>query len=312
MPSLPERPLSLDRRFVASRVLAAALPAAGLAALGIAALSLTLDDAARLAQQDGIAAHGVRAEHPRVDIERDVSFFVFRARRYDVSFEDAHGTTHAQRVREHDVSVAPLVVEGPPEVHYDPSDPSRIAIGFARQNVGAQHAAIALLGGTGALFLALAGLALALFTRGLRRARAAGLSGRPGVAEVISLERSFDSRGELTGELHLTLAPMRAAAAAAREHDTYRERARKAAHLEPSRGLSVSAATPAGDGPVFLDAACSRVLVALTPSGEPVLVRRSGHPYRLEPSEQAELIASAHQPAPSPTNRADALVGGAR
>jgi hypothetical protein len=306
MPSLPERPLSLDRRFVALRVLAATLPAAALAALGLAALSLTLDDAARLDEQDQIAAHGVRAEHPHVDIERDVSFFVFRARRYDVRFEDASGATHAQRVREHDVSVAPLVVEGPPEVHYDPSDPSRIAIGFARQNVGAQHAAIALLGVTGALFLGLAALALAFFSRGLRRARAGGLTGRAGVGEVLSLERSFDSRGELTGELHLTLAPMHASLEA---HDSYRERAGRGAHLEGSRTERSTAITPAGDEPVFLDAACTRVLVVMTRDAQPVLVRRSGHPYRLTPAEQSELTSGAHLPPAASGTRDAALVG---
>jgi hypothetical protein len=302
MPSLPERPLSLDRRFLAAHLIGACLPAAGLAALGIAALSLTLEDATRLREQDAIMAEGVRAEHARIDIERDVSFFVFRARHYDVSFEDMHGTTRAQRVREHDVSIAPLVIEGPPDVHYDPDDPERIAIGFARQNVGAQHAALALLGGTGALFLALAGLCLALFTRGLRRARAGGLTGRAAVAEVLSFERSVDSRGALTGDLHLTLAPMHELA---EQRDTYRHRAGTAPQLEASRNVRATAITPADDGPVFLDAACTRVLVVIAPDTEPVLVRRSGHPYRLEAAELSELTSGAHLPAA----HANALVG---
>jgi hypothetical protein len=303
--SSPRRPLPLDRRFVASSLLVAGLPAAALAALGAVALTLTLEDAERLRRQDEIMQWGQRAEHAEVDIERDLSFFVFRARRYEVRFEDAAGATHAGREREHDMSIAPLVVEGPPVVHYDPQDPSRFAVGFASQNLGAQHAAIALLGGVGALLLVLAAACFTFLTRGLRRALAAAAGGRAGVAEVVSLERSFDSRGEPTGELHLVIAPTQADQEAG---DTYRDRADRDAHASEQRlpaGLRESVVTPADDGPVFLDEAGTRVLVVTTPHGEPVLVRRSGRPFRLAPHEQAALRRGVLARAP----RSEALAG---
>ncbi len=300
MPSLPDRPLSLDRRFVVAQSFAIAIPVLALTTLGGSALVLTADDVSRLATQDLVRAEGVRAEHPRVDIERDLSFFVFRARRYEVAFDDAQGVAHHARVREHDVSIAPLIVTGPPEVHYDPNDPSRVAVGFARQNVGAQRAAVGLLGAVGLGFLALAAWALARFSRRLRQASAAARGLRTASAAIIALERSFDSRGDATGELRLVLA---LEDRVSESRDTYRERSEPAeVSVLGARARRIDVVTPAGDPPIFLDAASTRVLVATTPSGEPVLVRRSGHPFALSPAEREALTAGTFGPPHAPTN----------
>lgn len=303
MPSLPDRPLALDRRFVAAQGAAIAVPVLALVALGSTALALTAEDLARLSTQEEVLASGVQAERPRVDIERDVSLFVFRARRYEIDFADREGHTHHVRVREHDVSVAPLVVTGPPEVHYDPHDPTRVAVGFARQNVGAQYAAIVLLGAIGVALFGLAGWAFTRVSRTLRRARAASLQLTTTSARVTALERFHDSRGEPTGELRLVLALEQRSHEA---RDTYRE------HGEPAQIATVSArsrrldlVTPAGDPPIFLDAVGSRVLVVRTASGEPVLVRRSGHPFALDASERDALTSGTFEPPPAARPAAD-------
>jgi hypothetical protein len=294
MPSLPDRPLALDRRFVLAHATATSIPVLVLAALGSAALALSAEDVARLSTQDALHREGVRAEHPRVDIERDVSLFVFRARRYEVAFEDARGEPHHARVREHDVSLAPLVVTGPPDVRYDPRDPSRISVGFAHQNVGAQHAAVALLASIGLSFFALAGWALARVSRALRRARDAARRLDPASATVLAMERSFDSRGEPTGELHLVLALERRVREA---HDSYRSHdATGETRAIDAHAPRLDLVTPADDPPIFLDPSGTRVLLATTTRGEPVLVRRSGHPFVLTDEERDALTAGAFGP----------------
>ncbi|MBN8609085.1 MAG: hypothetical protein J0L92_00760 [Deltaproteobacteria bacterium] len=294
MPSLPDRPLVLDRRFVLAHATATAIPFLVLATLGGAALALSAEDLARLSMQDAIRRDGVRAEHARVDIERDVSLFVFRARRYEVAFEDAHGEAHRARVREHDVSIAPLVVTGPPDVRYDARDPSRISVGFAHQNVRAQHAAVALLAAVGVAFLALAGWALARVSRGLRHARDASRRLDAASGTVVSMERSFDSRGEPTGELRLVLALERRVR---ESHDTYRSHdASSEARVIDARSPRLDLVTPAHDPPIFLDPSGTRVLLATTARGEPVLVRRSGHPFVLTDEERDALTAGSFGP----------------
>ncbi|MFO0711178.1 MAG: hypothetical protein U0353_15125 [Sandaracinus sp.] len=293
MASLPTRPLALRRSFVVRHVAGAALPTLLLGALGVWALVLAGQDAARLATQDEVHARGVRAAHAEVDIERDLSLFVFRARRYEVRFRDGRGLEHHREVREHDVSLAPLVVEGPPDVRYLEDDPSRIAVGFARQNVGAQRLAIGLLASVGLVFLGLATFVLARASQSLRRARAASRAPQTDVAEVVSLDRSFDARGLATGELQLTLAltPRRI-----ESRDTYRDRSNV---LGQARGAGVTrleAITPGDDPPVFLDTRASRVLVAMTSDGGAVLVRRSGHPFVLDDAEREALVEGAHAP----------------
>lgn len=293
MPSLPDRPLALDRRFVLAQASLVALPVLMLATLGSAALTLTAEDLARLSTQDVVRREGVRAEHPRVDVERDLSLFLFRARRYEVDFEDARGDSHHARVREHDVSIAPLVITGPPEVHYDPRDPSRIAVGFARQNVGAQHAAVALLGSVGLGFFLLAAWASVRLSRRLRSARSASHGLVAGSATVLSLEHSYDSRGEPTGELRLVLALERRVEESG---DTYRARGASIdAHRIDGRSEQLVRTTPSSDPPIFLDASASRLLV-VTSRGEPVLVRRSGHPFVLAPEERDALAAGTFGP----------------
>ncbi len=288
VPYLPERDLSLDRRFVARRLALALAPALGLSVLGGAAAALTWEDVTRLRAQEEIATQGVRAEHVRVDIERDVSFFLFRARRYEVSFADHGGHAHAMRVREHDVSIAPLVVEGPPEVRYDPHDPSRISVGFARQNVGAQWAAVTLLGSVAALCFALAGLVFRSLSRPWRRARGAARAGRAEhTARVVAAQASLDSAGQPTGEQHLVLA----LEPKLEEHlDSYRDHGVHVA-FSSGRGSAVrfEIVTDAADPPCFVDPAGERVLVVSGADALPTVVRQSGHPFVLDETERREL-----------------------
>jgi len=289
---LPERDLSLDRRFVVSRLALALAPTLGLAALGAAGLVLTWEDVERLRSQDEIAARGIRAEHVRVDIERDVSFFLFRARRYEISFADDTGRAHSVRVREHDVSIAPLVVEGPPDVRYDPADASRISVGFARQNVGAQWAAVALLGSVATLFLALAGLVFRALSRTLRNARGAARAGRvERMARVVSSQDSLDSAGRPTGEQHLVLAIEQIAV----EHlDSYRAHGVQTESRETREGAaSFELVTDRADPPCFLDPAGDRLLVVTGAGTVPTVVRRSGHPFVLDERERRELLERA-------------------
>jgi len=289
---LPERDLSLDRGFAARRLALALAPTLGLAALGGAAAVLTWQDVTRLRAQDEIATHGTRAEHARVDIERDVSFFLFRARRYDVSFADQGGHAHDIRVREHDVSIAPLVVEGPPEVRYDPADPSRISVGFARQNVGAQWAAVTLLGSVAALCFALAGLVFRALSRPWRAALGAARAGRAEhTARVVASQASLDSAGQPTGDQHLVLALEQRVD----EHlDSYRAHG---VDTEVARGLGSAASfdivTDPADPPCFVDPAGERVLVVLGAGAFPVVVRQSGYPFALDESERRQLLGRA-------------------
>jgi hypothetical protein len=285
---LPHRKLALAPGFVASRLALALVPSAAIGALGLAGLGLAAADVNRLCTQDEIVAQGVAAAHPRVDIVRDASWMMFRARRYEIAFEDAAGRAHARTLREHDLSIAPLVVEGPPEVHYDPADPSRVAVGFARQNVRAQWAAVTLLGAVGAL---LAGCALALFARLSRPLRAAWRSRcarEERVARVISAEPFRDAAGVPTGVLELRLSLEAGDAMGAWG---YREPAGATRARGPGSERALDIVTSAHDPPLYLDPAGRSALVVVSEGVPPVVVRRSGHPFVLSLEERAELKA---------------------
>jgi hypothetical protein len=292
---LPQRKLTLARRFVAARLAVALAPSLPVAALGAWALSLAGEDAHRLLTQEELAAHGVEASHPRVDIERDAALMMFRARRYEVAFEDASGRAHSTTVREHDLSITPLVVEGPPHVRYDPEDPSRVSVAFARQNVRAQWAAVALLSSVGVLALAIAAWLALRLSRPLRAAWSLATRRQERIAKVLSSQPFLDSSGARTGALHLTLALEDGPVA---ETATYRA---LSVHAEaPSAGSAsralrrpVEVVTSADDPPVYLGAREHAALVLTREDGEgaPLVVRRSGHPFVLTADERVELAA---------------------
>lgn len=301
-PTPAVRPVALAPRFVVAHALLTAVPTLLLALVGASAAHLAATDLQRLAEQEAVYAEGTLAAQPRVRIERDLSVSLFRARRYEVSFHDAQGRQHAAQVREHDLSVAPLLVEGPPQVHYDERNPSRVSVSFARQNVPAQEAAITLLGTVGAVFFALAAWAAAHFSRRLRRAWAAARTPLPGSARVVKLERSYDAHGEPTGELHLVLAGERSTREPLWSYRAH-EQGPTSSSTDARRRTSVL--TPATDPPIFLDAGCTRVLVAATRSGHAVLVRRSGHPFVLDEVERARWLERVS----IDTSRADSSPG---
>lgn len=289
---LPSRKLTLAPRFVAARLAVALVPSLPVAALGACALALGAEDAHRLLTQDDVAARGVEAAHPRVDIERDAALMMFRARRYEIAFEDARGQARHATVREHDLSIAPLVVEGPPSVRYDPEDPSRVSVGFATQNVRAQWAAVALLSGAGALALALASWLALRLSRPLRFAWSLATRRQERVAKVLAAQPLLDSGGARTGAVHLTLALDDASAA---EAATYRDHAAhgSSATVRGARARPVQLVTSASDPPVYLDARelAALVLVGQDGAGTPLVVRRSGHPFTLSSEERVTLAA---------------------
>jgi hypothetical protein len=287
---LPQRKLALAPRFVAARLAVALVPSAAIGLLGLWGLGLAALDVHRLRTQDEIVARGVAAEHPRVDIVRDAAWMMFRARRYEVAFEDAEGRTHARTLREHDLSISPLVVEGPPEVHYDPADPRRVAVGFARQNVPAQWAAVMLLGTLGALAVA---LGLGLFVRLSRPLRAAWRSSvarEEKVARVVAAVPFRDAAGAPTGALQLRLSVEGEETIAL---GGYREAAgeTRARGSGSGSGSALDLVTAADDPPLYLDASQQSALVVVGPGAPPVVVRQSGHPFVLSPRERAELEA---------------------
>lgn len=269
-PSLA-RPVALKRGFLLRRLLVASVPASLALALGLAGLGLACEDAHRLLTQEDVVARGVRAPWARVDIVRDLSFSVFRARRYELEFKDLGGRIHRAVVRERDVALAPLIVEGPAVVHYLPSSPRRVAVSFARQNVGAQWCAVGVLGALGALAVMCAAMLGARLGRPIRAARAALKGGAWSVARVVRVRDSRDSSGVLTGERELTcvLEPRTGSAG-------YRESGR----LRAPSSASFRFVTSASDPPRYVDANGDRLWVLVAPSGVPVAVRRSGHPFR--------------------------------
>ncbi|GAB4212763.1 MAG: hypothetical protein OHK0013_35900 [Sandaracinaceae bacterium] len=284
---LPQRTLALAPGFVVARLAVALVPSLALGALGIGGIGLAAADVARLLSQDAIVAEGVAAAHPRVDIVRDASWMMFRARRYEVSFQDARGDTHTHTLREHDLSIPVLVVEGPPEVHYDPRDPSRIAVGFARQNVRAQWAAVALLSTVGALAIAAALALLLRLSRPLLAAWRSTGAREEKVARVLSARPFHDASGAPTGALELELSIDSGECLGTWG---YRQAA-PVPHRRATPDRTFVLVTAPHDPPIYLDASERSTLVVVGEGAAPVVVRRSGHPFVLSAEERAELDA---------------------